>query len=249
MTASRSSSGKVHIGTSGWHYAHWRGPFYPNDLPPDKMLSWYAERFDTVEINNSFYRLPTTAALAAWYKDTPPGFCFVVKASRYITHNRKLKDPEDTVKKFMTQVRKLKDKLGPILFQLPPSWQVNVQRLNELLLKLPSKHHYAFEFRNPTWNTPPVYEVLRRHNAALCLFELAGFQSSPKLTANFAYVRLHGPGNAYQGDYSRSRLRTWAKRIKAWQQELEHIFIYFDNDQAGFAPKNALQLRRMALGS
>lgn len=238
----------IHIGTSGWHYAHWRGPFYPKDLKPEEMLRWYAERFDTVELNNCFYRLPTESALRSWYCTTGPRFCFAAKASRYITHNRKLNDPVGTVEKFLAQIEKLQRRLGPILFQLPPSWKANVERLDDFLSGLPRTHRYAFEFRNPTWNTRAVYDVLRRHNAAYCIYELAGFQSPVEVTADFTYVRLHGPGNKYQGDYSRKVLANWAKRIAAWRKELRHVFIYFDNDQAGFAPKNALELKTMVFG-
>jgi uncharacterized protein YecE (DUF72 family) len=248
MAASHSFQKQIHIGTSGWHYRHWLGPFYPADLPASRMLRWYAEHFDTVEINNSFYRLPATSALEGWCRESPAAFCFATKASRYITHNRKLKDPEETVKKFMAQVNKLGRRLGPILFQLPPSWKVDVLRLEDFLGGLPARHRYVFEFRNPTWNISPVFDVLRRHNAAFCIYELGGFQSPLEVTANFAYVRLHGPGNKYQGDYSDRILGSWADRIKKWRKELEHIYVYFDNDQAGFAPKNALQLKRMVMG-
>jgi uncharacterized protein YecE (DUF72 family) len=236
---------QVHIGTSGWHYKHWIGTFYPRDMRPAQMLRWYAERFDTVEINNSFYRLPSATALESWCRETPPEFCFAVKASRYITHNRKLNDPESAKEKFISLVEKLGRRLGPILFQLPPSWKLNVDRLDQFLAALPRTHRYAFEFRNPTWNVAAVYEALRRHNAAYCIYELAGFQSPIEITADFTYVRLHGPGNKYQGDYSRQILRNWAKRIEAWRSKLKHVFVYFDNDQAGFAPKNALELRKM----
>lgn len=244
MTASFTQQ-QIHIGTSGWHYKHWKGPFYPADLPDSKMLGWYVERFETVEINNSFYRLPAASALELWRRQTPPSFCFAVKASRFITHNKKLKDPKETTKKFMAVIDKLERRLGPILFQLPPSWKVNVERLEEFLAGLPRGHRYAFEFRNPTWNVTAVYELLRRHNAAFCIYELAGFQSPIEVTADFTYVRLHGPGNKYQGDYSPSILRGWANRIEEWSKKLGHIFVYFDNDQAGFAPKNALQLQKM----
>ena len=237
--------GRVHIGTSGWHYKHWKGPFYPADLPASKMLRWYVERFDTVEINNSFYRLPAPTALEGWCRETPSNFCFAVKASRFITHNKKLRDPKQTVKKFMTVIEKLERRLGPILFQLPPSWRVNVERLEEFIAALPPAHRYAFEFRHESWNTPQVYNVLRRHNAGFCIYELAGFQSPLEITADFTYVRLHGPGNKYQGDYSRETLGTWARRIAEWQKNLRHIFLYFDNDQAGFAPKNALELKSL----
>lgn len=245
MSAARSSAGAVHIGTSGWHYKHWKGPFYPEKLPASKMLPWYVERFDTVEINNSFYRLPQASALELWCRQTPSNFCFAVKASRYITHNRKLKDPQNAVDNFLSVIEKLERRLGPILFQLPPSWKVNVERLNEFLRGLPRGHRYVFEFRNETWNTAEVYEVLRRHNGGFCIHELAGFHAPIEVTADFTYVRLHGPGNKYQGDYSPETLRAWARRIRAWRKELQHIFVYFDNDQAGFAAKNALELKAM----
>jgi uncharacterized protein YecE (DUF72 family) len=245
MIAARLLPGRVHIGTSGWHYKHWKGPFYPDKLPASKMLQWYVERFDTVEINNSFYRLPQASALQLWCRQTPPGFCFAVKASRYITHNRKLKEPQNTVEKFLSVIDKLERRLGPILFQLPPSWKVNVERLDEFLSGLPLAHRYVFEFRNETWNVPQVYDVLRRHNAAFCIYELAGFHAPIEVTADFTYVRLHGPGNKYQGDYSGKTLRTWAGRIHEWRKQLKHIFVYFDNDQAGFAAKNATELKGM----
>lgn len=209
------------------------------------MLGWYAERFDTVEINNSFYRLPAASAFETWCRETNPGFCFAAKASRYITHNKKLTDPESANEKFISLVERLEKRLGPILFQLPPSWKLNADRLHTFLSALPRTHRYAFEFRNPTWNVRAVYEVLRRHKAAFCIYELAGFQSPIEITADFTYLRLHGPGNKYQGDYSSSTLRSWTKRFESWQKELNHVFVYFDNDQAGFAPKNALELKKM----
>ena len=244
-----TSLGQVYIGTSGWHYKHWLGPFYPPDLPASKMLRWYAERFDTVEINNSFYRLPATPALEGWCRETPASFCFAAKASRYITHNKKLKDPEGSFEKFFSAIDLLGRRLGPILFQLPPSWKLNLERLEEFLPRLPHGHRYVFEFRNPTWNVAPVYDLLRRHNAAFCIYELAGFISPIEITADFTYLRLHGPGNKYQGDYSEGILRSWAERIRGWQRELKHVFVYFDNDQAGFAAKNALELKAILSGS
>jgi uncharacterized protein YecE (DUF72 family) len=243
-----TSRALVHIGTSGWHYKHWCGPFYPEKFAPSKMLRWYIQHFDTVEINNSFYRLPTSEALAGWCRETPPGFCFAVKASRYITHNRKLKDPEQSAEKFFTQVAQLGKRLGPILFQLPPGWKLNLERLEEFLDSLPERRRYVFEFRNPTWNVRPVYELLRRHNVAFCIFELAGFQSPLEITADFTYVRLHGPGGPYEGSYSERDLNMWSERIQHWRSQLKHIFFYFDNDQCGFAAQNALQLKRMVEG-
>jgi len=246
--ATRHSACEVRIGTSGWHYTHWLGPFYPADLPTKDMLAWYVERFDTVEINNSFYRLPTEQTFTAWRRATPKTFLFAVKGSRYITHRKKLKDPEPALARFIPPVERLGAKLGPILFQLPPRWACNVERLKAFLEALPPSHRYTFEFRDPSWHDPAVYRVLRRHNAAFCLYELDGFESPCEVTADFAYVRLHGPGRKYQGDYSSEKLREWAGRIAQWRDELEAVYLYFDNDQAGYAAKNAAELKSMVNG-
>jgi uncharacterized protein YecE (DUF72 family) len=246
--ANREKLGKVHIGTSGWHYKHWRGTFFPIDLATKDWLKWYSARFDTVEINNSFYRLPQAKAIEDWCRETQPHFRFAVKASRYITHNKKLKD-DGSFDKFFSVIGRLESRLGPILFQLPPSWKLNLERLEEFLRGLPRGQRYVFEFRNPTWDTPEVYALIRRYNVAYCVYELAGFQSPLEVTADFSYVRLHGPGNKYQGDYSRATLEMWTKRIQEWRHQLKHIFVYFDNDQAGFAAKNALELKKLLGGA
>lgn len=238
--------GRIHIGTSGWHYKHWRGPFYAEKLPASKMLDFYVRHFDTVELNNSFYKLPSVECFANWRQATPPGFCFAVKASRFLTHNKKLKDPENALQNFLPRAEALKEKLGPVLFQLPPRWRVNVGRLEEFLQVLPRHHQYAFEFREPSWNTEAVYAVLRRYNAAYCIFELDCFASPMEITADFTYVRLHGPGGKYQGCYSGHTLQQWAERIAEWSK-LRAIYIYFDNDQAGYAARNALQLKRLVV--
>lgn len=241
---------EVRIGTSGWHYGHWRGPFYPEDLRPAKMLRWYIQHFDSVELNNTFYRLPTDDALRMWYEQTPADFCFALKASRYITHRKRLLEPENTVKNFLPRIEKLREKLGPILFQLPPRWRANPERLEQLLQILPSQHRYSFEFRDPSWNHSDIYSVLRRYNAAYCIAEIAGYRSPVELTADFAYVRLHGPGErAYQGCYSAAQLRRWAKLIENWASTLRNVFFYFDNDQFGFAARNALELKHMIFGA
>ncbi len=238
--------GQVHIGTSGWHYAHWRGPFYPEKIRAADMLNCYTSRFETVEINNSFYRLPSISALKQWRDSAPAGFCFAVKGSRYLTHMKKLKDPKPGLGKFFSRIDHLEKKLGPILFQLPPGWKCNGERLGSFLAALPKKHRYAFEFRDVTWHNSTIYELLRRYNAAFCIYELAGFEAAPEITADFTYVRLHGPlANAYQGRYTRQRLTSWARRIKRWRGTLKDIYVYFDNDQQGFAAINALELKKM----
>jgi uncharacterized protein YecE (DUF72 family) len=238
--------GKIHIGTSGWHYAHWRGPFYPEKIKAAGMLEFYVNRFDTVEINNSFYRLPPIDALKDWRDSTPPDFCFAVKGSRYLTHMKKLKDPKPGLAKFFSRIDHLKSKLGPILFQLPPGWKCNAERLESFLAALPRKHRYAFELRDPTWHNSAIYELLHRCDAAFCIYELAGFHAPVEITAGFTYVRLHGPlAQAYQGSYDRRALAEWAERIGRWRQSLHDVYVYFDNDQEGFAATNALQLKKL----
>ena len=235
----------VHIGTSGFHYKHWKGAFYPEKLPASKMLDYYAERFRTVELNNSFYRLPAESALDNWRDCTPRDFHFAVKGSRFLTHMKKLKDPEPGIEKFFERVNRLGRKLGPVIFQLPPWWEVNAPRLEAFLQALPPRRRYAFELRNPTCHTPEILAILRRYNAAFCIFEIAGFFSGIQLTANFTYVRLHGPGGAYQGSYREGTLREWAARVREWTRDLRAVYIYFDNDQAAYAVENALALQRM----
>ncbi|HLH00511.1 MAG TPA: DUF72 domain-containing protein [Bryobacteraceae bacterium] len=233
----------VFIGTSGWHYKHWRGPFYPQRFPADKMLGFYCQYFDTVELNATFYRLPPEGAATQWKKSTPPGFCFAAKGSRFITHMKKLRDPDIALDRFFERIHGLGKKLGPIVFQLPPQWPADIERLQTFLDALPRRRRYAFEFRNETWNTPAVYKILAKRNAALCIFHLAGFQSPTELTADFTYIRLHGPGGKYQGSYDDAALASWARRIEQWR--LKASYIYFDNDQAGYAPKNALRLKKI----
>jgi len=235
----------IYIGTSGWHYQHWVGSFYPERLPASKMLAYYCEKFDTVELNASFYRLPQKTALEQWRETTPKNFRFAVKGSRFITHMKKLKDPEQALARFLDAVEVLGKKLGPILFQLPPQWELDLDRFSHFLSCLPRRHRYAFELRNATWHVPPVYDLLQRHRAACCIFHLAGEQSPLEVTTDFVYVRLHGPGGKYQGSYDDAALRIWARRIRSWSEQLKAIHIYFDNDQAGYAAHNALRLKEL----
>jgi uncharacterized protein YecE (DUF72 family) len=236
---------EIRIGTSGWHYKHWLGTFYPADLRASQMFEFYQRTFDTVELNNSFYRLPTPEAFAAWRDSAPPSFVFAVKGSRFLTHNKKLKEPEQALENLLPRAEILGDKLGPILFQLPPKWKLNAERLEEFLRALPKQHRYTFEFRESTWHTPAVHRILERYNAAYCIYELAGFQTPIVMTADFVYVRLHGPGAKYQGAYSEDKLNEWAERIRQWKREVKAVYVYFDNDEAGYAPRNALELKRL----
>jgi uncharacterized protein YecE (DUF72 family) len=240
---------QIRIGTSGWHYRHWIGRYYPSDIKPGAMLEHYLRDFDTVELNNTFYHLPTEAAFDAWKKSVPSNFVFAVKGSRFITHMIKLKDPDRGIWNFIPRAKRLGRKLGPILWQLPPKWNVNVERLDEFLTKLPRGIKYAFEFRNATWLIDPVYEVLRKHNAAFCIYELAGFQSPMEITASWTYVRLHGPTQRkYQGSYTDAQLEQCAERIEDWSRSLDAIYVYFDNDDSAYAVNNALTLKRLVTG-
>jgi uncharacterized protein YecE (DUF72 family) len=238
--------GKVFVGTSGWHYKHWVGLFYPPKFPPDQMLEFYAEHFDTVELNNTFYHLPQPSSFDKWRESTPRRFLFAVKGSRFITHMKKLKDPEPGLKKFFHGPERLEDKLGPILFQLPPRWKLNTTRLEEFLNALPNGHQYVFEFRDESWLTNEVYELLRKYNAAFCIHDLGGKQTPLEITANFTYIRFHGPGEAkYSGSYSRVQLKTWANRIEEWKRDLKQVYVYFNNDIGGHAVENAKTLKEL----
>lgn len=241
MTKRRS----IHIGTSGWHYAHWRGPFYSESLSERHFLEHYIARFGTVEINNSFYHLPQEETLLNWRDKVPDDFVFAVKGSRYLTHMKKLKNPEEGLAKFFGRIETLGRRLGPILFQLPPKWRVNPQRLAHFLACLPKQHRYAFEFRDPSWFSEPVYEVLTQHQAALCIYDLAGNTTPKHVTCDFVYIRLHGPDAAYEGSYSPQTLAGWAGAMSTWNRQGKDIYCYFDNDQAGYAPQNALRLKQM----
>ncbi|WP_051185185.1 DUF72 domain-containing protein [Desulfatiglans anilini] len=218
----------VHVGTSGWHYKHWAGPFYPEDMHSNEYLQYYVQHLHTVEINNSFYQLPKAETLASWRKTVPEGFKFAVKASRYITHMKKLKDSKEALNVFLKRVDVLGDKLGPILFQLPPRWRFNADRLYDFLKMLPNRCRYAFEFRDVSWMNPEAYEALKLFGAAFCIYDLAGYQSPKETTADFIYIRLHGPGGAYKGNYSVAALSGWAGAVSTWAEMGSDVFCYFD---------------------
>lgn len=235
----------VHIGTSGWHYKHWLGDFYPERFPPEKMLAWYAQEFHTVEINNSFYRLPEEKTFELWRQIVPPGFLFAVKASRFLTHMKRLKDPEDPIKLFFSRANHLGDRLGPVLFQLPPKWKADLDRLRGFLGVLPNGHQYVIEFRDDSWYTREVCELLRKHNVALCVHDWHTAPWARELTANFTYIRFHGTSGRYAGHYPDEMLQGWAKQIQDWGDRLSAVFAYFNNDVGGHAIRNARTLRML----
>lgn len=236
---------RLFIATSGWHYGHWIGPFYPEGLRKSALFEYYATRFDTVEINNSFYRLPEEKTFMHWREEAPKGFVFALKSSRLITHVKRLKDPEASLKLFLDRAALLGDKLGPILFQLPPRWKRNIERLESFLKALPPGQRFAFEFRDPDWFHVDVYGLLREHNAAFCIYDFDFLQSPREVTADFVYIRLHGPDGKYRGQYSDEALEGWADFMRSWQGRLKALYCYFDNDEAGYAARDALRLKEL----
>ena len=244
-----SRDGQIQIGTSGWHYKHWIGPFYPRGTRPEAFLSHYAQHFETAEINSTFYRLPALDTFAAWRDCTPPGFIFACKASRYITHMKKLRDARSSCERFFAAVEVLADKLGPVLFQLPPKWRGDPGRLESFLAAMPAKRRIAFEFRDESWFKPEIYRLLRQRDAALCIYELDGRCAPFEVTAGFTYLRLHGPGSSYRGRYDDRALAAWAARILMWRKAGHDVYCYFDNDERGYAAENARRLIQMVEGS
>jgi uncharacterized protein YecE (DUF72 family) len=236
------------VGCSGWQYRHWRGDFYPDRLPQAAWFAHYAAQFDTVEINNSFYRLPPEETFAKWRNQAPPGFLYAVKASRFLTHMKKLKDPEEPLALFFERARHLGTTLGPVLYQLPPRWPLNLERFDHFLRALPTAYRHTVEFRDPTWYDDRVYALLERHGVALCLHDMAGSASERRVVGPFVYVRFHGP-TRYGGRYSDRRLAVWADWLSAQAARGLDVYAYFNNDVGGHAPRDAVRLRARLLGA
>ena len=234
--------GKIYVGTSGWHYKHWKNVFYPENLKESEQLDYYIKNFRTVELNNSFYRLPEPSTFDNWYQQTPNYFIFAVKGSRFITHLKKLKVDKVIVDDFMLRAQHLQGKLGPVLFQLPPKWKVNTERLQHFLQLLPKGHRFTFEFRDHSWDIAAVYDLLKQYGCAYCIYDLAGYQSPIMVTADFVYIRLHGPGDKYQVKYSQACLKAWAQRCASWRDQGKDVYLYFDNDQNAYATQNGQTL-------
>jgi len=229
----------IWIGTSGWSYAHWDQVFY-SGIPPNQRLNHYAHIFKTVEVNTTFYHLVNKKTVKHWVLQVPRRFIFSVKASRYITHIKRLKDCAKSLRLVYQEIRPFGKKLGPILFQLPPSFEKNIERLKNFIDLLKPRYKYVFEFRSSSWYDQEVYDLLKKKKIALCISDLDGYLSPIELTADFVYIRLHGPAKAYQGRYGRRALITWAQRIKKWKQK--NLYIYFDNDEKGYAVQDAQEL-------
>jgi uncharacterized protein YecE (DUF72 family) len=246
--AAGNAAGVIRIGCSGWNYAHWRGGvFYPPRLPARSWLDFYARRFDTVEINMTFYRLPKVEIVQRWVDESPPGFVFAVKASRYLTHVKRLQDVGPGLATFFDRLGPLLDspKLGPLLWQLPPNFRRDDDRLAEALTALPPGRH-CFEFRHESWFREEVYDLLREHGVALVIAdrpEVHAFQEH-LLTADWTFVRFHAGSRGHRGNYSEGELREWAARLGAWRERGD-VYAYFNNDWEGFAIRNGLRLQRL----
>lgn len=237
--------GKVHIGTSGWFYEHWIGPFYPESLSRKKFLPYYMQHLDSVEINRTFYSLPKKKVFEEYAGLAARPFIFSVKASQFITHMKRLSNPRQPLRKLLGRLEGLGKHLGPILFQLPPNWKVNLERLEEFLKALPKGHRYAFEFRDPSWINDEVIALLKHYLAAFCIYEFDDYLSPCFVTANFVYIRLHGPNGAYAGNYSHKKLQKWARFIRKQIRAGKDAYCYFDNDEAGYAADNAISLAKI----
>ena len=231
-----------YIGTSGWHYEHWRNRFYPEQLTKAKWLEFYATHFATVELNNSFYHLPSETAFANWRDSSPANFIFAVKVSRFITHMKRLKNTEEAVDKFITRAKILDQKLGPLLYQLPPNMHRNDDLLESFLSTLPQGMKHVFEFRHQSWLEEKVFDILHKYNMGLCVFDMPSISCPLVATADFAYVRFHGSTGLYFSCYSDEELADWAKRLADLAPNLKALYIYFNNDAEAFAVRNALTL-------
>jgi uncharacterized protein YecE (DUF72 family) len=231
------------IGTSGWHYDDWRGRFYPEELPKARWLEFYSGHFKTLELNNSFYHLPSEAAFNKWYSSSPPDFVFSVKVSRFITHIKRLKDSEEAIENFMSRARLLKEKLGPLLYQLPPGLHRDDARLDSFLEKLPRDLKHVFEFRHQSWFEEEVLDILRHYHAGFCVFDMPELKSPLLATAGFAYVRFHGREGLYSSRYSDEEMADWAEKIRGLTEKLDSVYIYFNNDVSGYALENARTMR------
>jgi uncharacterized protein YecE (DUF72 family) len=229
----------IRIGTSGWHYDSWLGKFYPRNVRKKDLLQYYATKFDTTELNAPFLE-----AVECWREDTPLDFCFAWKASRFITHWKRLSEKsKNSIALLRTRLDRLGAKTGPVLFQLPPRFKADRERLSKFIKILPAHYRYAFEFRDLSWYDARVLDLLHDHDIALCISDHANAPAPWEVTAGFVYIRGHGPTGRYRGHYGDKTLRLWARRIRRWRTEQRDVFCYFDNDQKSAAPADAERLR------
>jgi uncharacterized protein YecE (DUF72 family) len=237
---------KIYIGTSGWSYQSWRGPFFPETVKVKDHLRYYAGLFNTTELNGVFYRTPTEEAVRGWRAQTPDDFCFAWKASKFITHWKRLTPKSrNSLALLESRLKLLGPKAGPVLFQLPPQFKADRERLAAFLKMLSRRRTYAFEFRDKSWYSDEILELLREHDVSLCLSDHRDAPSPWVVTARHVYVRGHGPGGAYKDNYPDKTLRAWARDVERWRRQRRTVYVYFDNDQKSAAPFDALRLMQM----
>lgn len=235
---------QIRIGTSGWHYDSWRSKFFPTGLRLDDQLQYYATQFSTVELNGVFYRTPTEEAVDRWHDRTGSDFIFSWKASKYITHWKRLRNTsQDSLRLMNDRIAHLDQKIGPILFQLPPDFRIDEVRLKQFLKLLPHRRRYVFEFRHSSWYQQSILRLLSDRNIALCISDHHDAPAPWERTADFIYVRGHGPGGRYKGHYRSHQLEDWARRFRAWRRRGFDVYVFFDNDQKAAAPADALNLQ------
>jgi uncharacterized protein YecE (DUF72 family) len=234
----------LYCGTSGWNYNHWRRVFYPDGMPQSKWLEHYASHFDTVEVNNSFYRLPERKTFDGWKERTPEGFAFAVKASRYLTHIKRLSEPEEPLQRLLDHSSGLGSKLSIVLYQFPPNWQIDLDRLRHFLEMLPAHPRSTFEFRDDSWQCDAMWSMLEEFGVAYCVMDAPGLPLHLKTTCDYSYIRMHSGGIDTDSNYADEHLRVWAERVTK-MLELGDVYIYFNNDYRGYAVRNALRLREM----
>ena len=239
------ASCEIRVGTSGWHYEHWRGRFYPERLPKTKWFERYAQHFDTVEVNNTFYHLPRTTTVENWRAKAPRGFVYAVKANRYITHIKKLRDSAEQVKRFFEVMALLEEALGPVLYQLPPSLRKDLDLLGDFIALLPKRPRAVFEFRHPSWYEQGTFDLLNERGVVFCVHDMSGTESPRIVMGGMVYVRFHGTSGRYAGNYTDAMLQEWADWLKGQTQDVSAIHAYFNNDVDGHAIHNARTLRDM----
>jgi uncharacterized protein YecE (DUF72 family) len=238
----------IRIGTSGWHYGHWERLYYPEKLPKSKWFEYYARDFDTVEINNTFYQLPKQETFKNWHKQSPANFLYAVKANRFITHIKRLKDAEETLPRFFERAELLKENLGPILYQLPPGFHKDLDRLRDFLQVLPKNRTAVFEFRHESWFSQDTYGLLDEFGVGFCIHDLVGVPTPRVITGKVIYVRFHGTIGRYDGTYSASALKNWAEWMKDNTSQVRGVYAYFNNDSHAYAVSNAKTLKERLCG-
>ena len=239
----------LYVGTSGWQYPHWRRVFYPDKLPQKMWLPYFAERFRTVEVNNTFYNLPEQAVFEHWRHVSPEDFVFALKMSRFLTHLKRLRDPEEPVKRFLERARGLRPKLGPVLIQLPPRFHVDVERLEATLKLFPRSVRVAVEFRDGTWFLPEVRALLERRHVALCLADSQRREQPVWRTAAWGMVRFHEGTGSHAPGYERDAMRRWVERVAEMWPARDDVYVYFNNDAGGYALRDAVTFAELAAAS